>query len=228
VTSRNVAWTIAGLMCAAAGLAALARPLERSSILEAPGSLARMVPAEFGEWRELHALQPRIVNPQQQQMLERAYSQLLTRTYADARGSLVMISVAYGNDQRSNEAHFPEVCYPAQGFVVEAARGGELATAFGPIPVRRLFARLGTRREPVTYWFVLGEIAVQGKMERRLADLRYGLSGRVPDGLLFRVSSLDADAERAYRVHDAFVRDLLSHLGSFERLRLAGLGEAPR
>jgi len=71
----------------------------------------------------------------------------------------------------------------------------QLATPFGEIPAQRLFASRGAREEPVTYWFTVGE-AVQGKLQRRLAELSYGLTARISDGMLFRVSSIDPDQAR--------------------------------
>lgn len=141
----------------------------------------------------------------------------------------MMLSLAYGTDQRersSLRAHKPEVCYPAQGFVVKKDESGLLTTQFGSIPVRRLFATLGPRQEPLTYWFTVGDTAVRGGMQKRLVDLRYGLTGRLPDGLLFRVSSIDREMSRAYQLQDLFVNQLLQAVAPAERKRLSGLGES--
>ena len=53
-----------------------------------------------------------------------------------------------------------------------------------------------------------------------------GLSaaGRIPDGMLFRVSSIDGDQARAYRYQDQFVVQLLQSVSPTERERLSGLG----
>jgi hypothetical protein len=48
----------------------------------------------------------------------------------------------------------------------------------------------------------------------------------VPDGLLFRVSSIDPEVPRAFTLHDAFVADLLKALSPVDRRRLSGL-ESP-
>ena len=82
------------------------------------------------------------------------------------------------------QAHKPEVCYPAQGFVVQKSEAALLATALGNIPVRRLFTNMGARQEPMTYWYTVGYKVVQGTMQKRLVDLRYGLTGHIPDGML--------------------------------------------
>jgi EpsI family protein len=94
--------------------------------------------------------------------------------------------------------------------------------------VRRLFTSKGAREEPVTYWFTFGGESIsldqaERRLRRRVVELRYAFTGRIPDGLLFRVSSIDHDQARANQLQDYFVNDLLRALSSFERKRLAGL-----
>ena len=85
---------------------------------------------------------------------------------------------------------------------------------------------MGVREEQVTYWFTIGDEAVQGKMQKRLAELRYGLTGKIPDGLLFRISSLDPDELHAHEFQDRFVDELLRSLSPTQRRRLAGFGDS--
>ena len=117
------------------------------------------------------------------------------------------------------------MCYPAQGFTLHRNEASQLTTPYGEIPARRLATTLGPRQEPVTYWFTVGDQAVIGRTQKRLIDLRYGLTGRIPDGLLFRVSSIDADPAQAYRQQDVFVAQLLAAVSPAERKRLSGLGD---
>jgi EpsI family protein len=133
----------------------------------------------------------------------------------------------YGDDQRGGlQAHKPEVCYPAQGFNLRSNDAAELATSFGRVPVRRLDTQMGSRLEPVTYWFAFGDQVVSGRFEQRLTELRLGFEGKVPHGLLFRVSSIDGDAKAAYREQERFVNDLLSAMEPRDRMQVIGL--APR
>jgi EpsI family protein len=137
-----------------------------------------------------------------------------------------MLSLAYGHDQRGSlQAHKPEICYPAQGFNIQNLAAGSLGTTFGEIPVRRLFGTLGARQEPVTYWFTVGDQAVMGTTQKKLVELRFGLTGRIPDGMLFRVSSIDGDQPRAYQVQEQFVNQLLQAVAPADRKRLSGLGD---
>lgn len=223
--SKRMALLIAGMMVAASIGAIVAKPTRKAADVGLVVRLDAMIPRRFGEWREETLGYVRVVNPQTKQLLDKLYSQVLTRVYASAEGYRIMLSVAYGKDQRGSlQAHKPEVCYPAQGFVVKRNRAGRLVTEFGTIPVRRLFAVMGARREPVTYWFTIGDEAVRGKLQKRLAELRYGLTGLIPDGVLFRVSSIDPDPEHAYRLQDRFVGQLLEAVSPAARKRLSGLG----
>jgi EpsI family protein len=183
------------------------------------------VPKQFGDWKLLPQAAAQVVNPQTQELLDKLYSQILTRTYVNPQGYRVMLALAYGDEQRGDlTAHKPEVCYPAQGFKLHSNDPAELATPFGGIAARRLSTSLGPRQEPVTYWFTMGDTAVKSKFQQRMVEVRMGLTGQVPDGLLFRVSSIDESPERAYRMHDAFVADLLKAVSPRDRQRLSGLG----
>jgi len=223
---NRIAVTIAALMFAASGAAIVARPGARLADERPAIALESAIPRQFGDWREAPLGIVQVVNPQTQELLDKLYSQILTRTYVGANGYRIMLAIAYGSDQRGAlQAHKPEVCYPAQGFALQKNEAGSLATAYGNIPVRRLLTSLGPRHEPVTYWFTVGDTAIQGKLQKRLADLRYGLTGRIPDGMLFRISSIDADPVQAYRFQDQFVDQLLAVVSGDERKRLSGLGD---
>ena len=96
---------------------------------------------------------------------------------------------------------------------------------FGEIPVRRLLTSIGARQEPLTYWFTVGDRAVQGAIQKRIAELVLGLTGRIPDGMLFRVSSIDPDQARAHQLQEQFINQLLQAVSPAERKRLSGLGD---
>ena len=93
----------------------------------------------------------------------------------------------------------------------------------GPIRVKRLLMAQGQRLEPITYWTMIGEHQSLGGIDKKLTEMRYGFRGTVPDGLLFRVSSIGRETEAAYSVHEEFVGALLGALAPENRKRLAGL-----
>jgi EpsI family protein len=121
-----------------------------------------------------------------------------------------MLTLAYGGDQSDAlKAHRQEVCYAAQGFEIKALKHETLALAGRQIPITRMLAVQGLRSEPVTYWLTMGDRVVQGRLERLIVQLRYGLGGEIPDGIMVRVSNISGDPQAAYRAQEQFMRALL-------------------
>lgn len=227
MASMRLAVVLAGLMTLAAVGGIAARPPARPAGSPPKYVLEDIVPKQFGEWRLVPESGALVVNPQAQEMLDKLYSQIVSRTYVNAKGYRIMLSLAYGDEQHGElQAHKPEVCYPAQGFKLHSNQASTITTPFGGIPGRRLNTSLGPRKEPVTYWFTMGETAVRSRFEQRLTVIRFGLTGQVPDGLLFRVSSIDGSPDHAFKAHDQFVSDLLGAVPPRDRLRLSGLSGA--
>ena len=225
VSKNRIAFVIAALMFAASVGAMVARPTKKLAEDQPIISLEAMVPKQFGDWKEEPLRHMEIINPETQALLDKLYTEVLSRTYVNSSGYRIMLSLAYGSDQRGSlQAHKPEVCYPAQGFKLEKNEPGRLVTPFGDIMVRRLYTHLEARHEPVTYWFSVGGETVQGTTQKRIVDLRYFLTGRIPDGFLFRVSSIDRDLARAYQMQDQFTNQLLQAAFPADRKRLSGLG----
>jgi EpsI family protein len=211
-------------MVVASGAAMAVRPKPRDPSAPPSIVLETAIPKAFGDWREVpQAVQ--VVNPQTQELLDKLYSQTLSRTYLNTKtGYRIMLSLAYGDDQRGGlQAHMPEVCYPAQGFKLIDVKSYAIATPFGQVQGKRVRTSLGPRDEPLTYWFAMGDQSVKSAFDKRLVELRLGLTGQVPDGLLFRVSSIDADHQRAFSVQEEFIADLLSAIPEATRQRIAGL-----
>ncbi len=210
-------------MLAASGLALALRPTQKIADQGPPLNLEAMIPRTFGEWREAQQNAVQIVDPQQQEMINKIYTQALSRTYVNGNGYRIMLAIAYGDDQRdSMQMHYPEICYPAQGFSLQAKQRGALTTASGSIPVTRILTNLGRRDEPVTYWTTVGDKVFQGGVQKKLAEMSYGLNGKIPDGMLIRVSSIDADAANAYEMQTQFADQMLGALSPEHRRKLNG------
>jgi EpsI family protein len=212
------------LMMAASGLAWALAPTHHIADDGQKVDLELMIPKQFGPWHKDLQRTVTIVDPQQKETMEKIYSQTLTRTYADNAGHFIMLSIAYGADQSdSKQLHYPDVCYPAQGFQVLSTSIDAVKTNFGDIRVKRLVTSLGQRSEPLTYWTTVGNKVVVGSTETKLEQLGYGFRGQIPDGLLFRVSSIDHDSRAAYALQGNFVRELVAAVSANDRLKLAGL-----
>lgn len=218
---RNFA-LMALMLAASAGAVAL-RPTHKIAENGSKVDLEAMIPASFEGWREETQTSAQIVDPQQKKMLDEIYSQLLTRTYVNNQGYRIMLSIAYGTDQTDGlQVHKPENCYPAQGFVLEDRKKGVLDTGTGTIPVTRLLTTLGDRHEPVTYWTTIADQVVRSGTAKKLIELSYGLTGKIPDGMLVRISSIDTDTERAYAVQETFASQMLGALSPASRTHFTG------
>jgi EpsI family protein len=225
VGSRRLAIWLCVLMCGVAIAAAAIRHLARSTKSTAAIQLEAVIPKQFGDWHVDERQLVAVVNPQTQQLLDKLYSQTLSRTYVDSRGYRIMLSLAYGSDQRGElQVHRPEVCYPAQGFTLLSNDEAALVTPLGAIAGRRLNTRLGSRIEPVSYWITVEGRAIRSQWDMRWAELRLSLEGKAHSGLLFRVSSIDGNSVIAFREHDRFVNDLLAALAPRERWYVSGVG----
>lgn len=202
-------------------------PTKRLSQTRPPFDLKIVVPSEFLDWR----IDPHVsgvVNPQTQALLNQTYSQVLSRTYVNSREERIMLSIAYSSDQSdvSTQVHFPEVCYPAQGFQIHRIVNSSITLGTLHIPVKRLETSLGnTRFEPVTYWIMLGKHLTSNGWDRRLAEIRHGLKGEIADGMLVRISSISTDATRAFKLQDQFADALKTAMRPTDQPLLFGAGE---
>lgn len=219
----------AALMLLAAGLAWWFTPTRMLVAQRGELQLEAVIPRNFGDWQMDPHVGAGIVNPQQEALLRKLYSQTLSRTYVNRLGQRMMLSIAYGADQRDGmQLHYPEICYPAQGFQLRSNEPVTLFIGRRQLPARRLETEMGRQRaEPVTYWAVIGETVVRGGVNKKLAEMRYGLNGVIPDGLLFRVSSIDARSAAAFEAQQGFVTDLLAAVPPDVRARLAGADGPP-
>jgi EpsI family protein len=216
---------VAVAMLLASLLTVLITPREKLAEKLGPLVLGQMLPERFGDWSLDERSAGFVVNPQQQEVLAKIYSQTLSRTYVNAKtGAVVMLALAYGEDQRDGmQMHFPEICYPAQGFQIGPQRQDTVQLGGAALHVKHLVASMGAARvEPITYWIMIGQHPTQSGWHKKVAEMRYGMQGLIPDGLLFRVSSIGPDDANQYRVHEQFLADLFHVLPARGRARLFG------
>jgi len=213
------------MACAVAG-AHLWRPTAHLADSRAKVDLEQMFPRAFGDWK-MDALPVQLVAPDVAQLLASIYSQTLSRTYVNSQGQRIMLSVAYGGDQSdATRAHRPEVCYPAQGFQIIANQTGVVQTATHSLRVHQLVAKAGGRIEPISYWVMVGDHVVLSGTEQKIAQLRYSTGGVIPDGMLVRVSNIDANATLAYRLHSEFIQQMSGAMPPAVVSRVMGVGGA--
>lgn len=211
------------LMVAASVTAHVLRPDVRMADENHKTDYASKLPQQFGDWTLSRNEPAPVVNPQEQELLDSLYTEIVAHTYVHRDGRKIMLSLAYGDNQsHGSQIHKPEVCYPAQGFIISGLHKHELQTAQGTIPAMRLVAVHGMRVEPVTYWIRVGNSVVRGAVEQNLARVRYGLQGYIPDGLLFRVSEIAEDPQQSFELQRQFIDDLLRAVDPQTRAALMG------
>lgn len=223
--SVSIKHLVIGLcMFAAAGMALALKPSAKVADAAPRVDLETLIPKTFGDWKIDETIVPLIANPEQEALINRIYNQTLTRTYVNSRNERIMLSIAYGGDQSDTMAvHKPEVCYPAQGFqILKSPTISTFTVDNGSIPVKRLVAAQGPRIEPITYWITVGDTVAVSGFKWKLQQIKFGLTGKIPDGLLFRVSSIQADDAQAYQIQDVFTRDLLKAMSPGDRQRIIG------
>lgn len=210
-------------MVTTAALAQWATPTTHLSDVLGKPDLEKIFPNEFADWRVDVRAAMVLPSPQTQAILDSIYNQTLTRTYINAAGDRVMLSVAYGGDQSdATRAHLPEVCYPAQGFQITASGVGQLELAGRSVRTRLLMSKLGQRNEPITYWLVVGDRVTLSRTDQKLTQFRLGLKGVIPDGMLVRVSTIDADMVRGHRIQSQFLADMALAFSETSRDRVFG------
>jgi len=215
-------------MMVAAGLAVVMKPTQKLADHRAKFSLENLMPQHFGVWHADKTPVSVIVDSGQAAKIRKYYSQTLARVYINDTGQRVMLSIAYGSDQSdAMQMHKPEVCYPAQGFPILREQNDTLQTAFGEIPVKKLVASRSSLIEPVTYWVTTAGQVETSNFMRKLDKLKFTFTGVLPDGLLFRVSSLCSVMEESasYNVQKNFIDNLLASLTPEDRKRLIGNGK---
>jgi EpsI family protein len=170
------------------------------------------LPTHFGDWSPVAGLN--VVAPPAPDSLEREiYNQEASRGFVDSDGHVVMLMVAYGESQSDRlQLHHPEVCYTAQGFRVTRPSAFKLdySPSAPPLNLTRLIATREERLEPISYWMRIGYDNSNGNWARQALKLGYGLRGWIPDGALFRVSTLGIPPEEGFKVQEKFIRDLLN------------------
>lgn len=222
--SLIISFFLGVLMILSATLAVALTPTKRLADQKEKITLDAMIPKQFGDWRIDESILPVQVDAETQAKLDKIYNQTLARTYVNSRNERIMLSIAYGGDQSDNLAvHKPEVCYYVQGFEITKSFSDELNTQYGKFPIKRLLAIKGNRTEPITYWITVGDKIVSPGMEQKLQQIRYGLTGSVPDGMLVRISNIDNDYVKSYNLQQLFIENLLIAISSKSRISLTGI-----
>lgn len=182
--------------------------------------LEDIVPTHFAGWNFVTA--SGLVLPPQDQLESKVYHQLLTRVYSRADGQSIMLLIAYGGSQDGVvQIHRPEICYPAAGYNLTALEDHVVRLAPQVrIPSRFVVADSPSRKERMIYWTRLGSDFPRRWSEQRLSVFEQNMKGIIPDGVLVRISTDNADAASA--ILDSFAADLYGASNGMLKRLLAG------
>ena len=194
-------------------IAAVARPTHLMASDYPAFNLETAIPKQFQDWSELNIGSNQVVNPESNELINKIYTQVLTRAYINKTGQIIMLSIAYGENQTEETAlHYPEICYPAQGFRIVNNQSSELVTPYKTIRAKQLEAIAGSRHEFITYWTMLGNLNVRGTKETKLTKLKFAFRNQIPDGLIFRISSIGELPSEEYEIQNNFINEMLRDL----------------
>jgi len=215
---------LATVMVVLSLLAFALRPTQSMSAQKGQINIEAMIPHAFADWKEDQSANLQFVDPSVTEKVNQTYLQSLSRTFVNSNGQRIMLAIAYGGDQNDMmQVHKPEICYTAQGFHIEQSHDASFNTAYGNFTVREMLAVKGSRLEPITYWVTIGDKVAVNPLQWRLERIKYGLTGVVPDGLLFRVSSFGQNTAAEYKLQQEFVNALMASISPESRSKLLGV-----
>lgn len=231
MTSRSASsrrgFILGTILVAAAVAARLATPTVHAINNEA--DLEQTLPKVIDEWRMVASPLVQVgVSTDTDPSIDQPYNQSVLRSYANPSGEMIQVAVAWGKRQRQEvKIHRPELCYPAQGYRVLDLSDTTfpLNTPAGlPIIGKRMLTRdRNGQIEAVSYWIRIGSIYSDSAWRTRLHIVQEGLLGRIPDGVLVRVSQHvpdGTDLGPVYQRQEAFAARMVSLTNSGARALL--------
>jgi EpsI family protein len=187
------------------------------------GTVSSAVPKTAGPW----AMVPDasfVLPPEDERKAAAVYEQQLMRSYGTGEAAPIMLLIAYDRTQSGMlMVHRPESCYPGSGFTITDERDVVIPLAPNVVaPGRFLSTVRDVRTEQVLYWTRVGnDFPVSWDDQRRTLAMQ-NLSGLIPDGVLVRLSVIDADADAALAAMMRFARTLFAASAAPGRALLAG------
>lgn len=199
------------------------KPQEFAASFE--GDFEKLIPNKFDDWealQEANQIQVGVYSDKEgNATMNNPYDKMLMRTFQNKKGDHVYLAIAWGAKQQQEiKVHRPELCYQSQGFKVIATKNDEISLSGKRLPLVNVMANTSQFYEEVTYFIRIGNKITSSPTQTRLYILKEGLNGRVPDGLLVRVSSRHANAEQKanqIELNKLFMSDLLNALNSKQK-----------
>jgi EpsI family protein len=204
ISRRHV--LIGGAAAAASAVAIARQPTDILPSIPAE-RFEEWVPTQFSNWRTVGY--SGVVLPPPDALRDRLYDNLVTRVYQSSNTS-VMLLLAYNNLQDGVvQVHRPEVCYPVGGFELSETKKVSLTALGKEIPANLFTADGPGRTEQVLYFTRLGASYPRSWAEQRWTVAQANLAGRIPDGMMMRVSLLGRDQAAAFGTLSQFASQFI-------------------
>jgi len=176
-----------------------------------------LIPRQVGNWQSRKS--DELVVPQEDELTARLYENLETFVYEGANIPTMMLLLAYNSVQQNDvQAHRPEVCYPAGGYPIIFSE--ELAIKYKRklISGRYLIAERGSSSfEHIIYWIRIGDAFPASWARQRLDMALINASGIIPDGSLFRASTINQSNVKNINL----VQDFINQFADLSSAKLA-------
>ena len=199
---------LGGILALASGVAYARQPQVAMPVLPR-ATFQKLVPGPFGNWQV--SADGGVVLPPPDALRDRLYDNLVTKAYQAPSSPLVMMLIAYNNEQDGIlQVHRPEVCYPVGGFQLSDTRQIDIPLDKGSVPANVFTAEAPGRLEQVMYFTRLGKAFPRSWLEQRIAVINANLAGDIPDGVMMRVSVVGISQARATPILTEFVREFIS------------------
>ena len=212
-TGANRREFLVGGALLASGAASLVLANAATPLAMQTAELKSEIPARIGGWTFRPGGSDLI--PQGEGGGEEVYDQIVSRHYRSEAEPPVMLLIAYGSAQSgSTQLHRPEVCYPAAGFrIIERPDIALSVASPRVIRTRNLTAIASGRVEQIVYWSRVGKDFPGSGFDQRWSILRQTLVDGIPDGVLVRISTIEADPTAGVQVLRRFAAALASSGG---------------
>jgi len=170
--------------------------------------LGAAIPEKIGEYTS--SATSGLIAPATDELSEKLYDETLMRIYVAPNKVPVLALFAYGSVQNlSLELHRPEECYPQQGFTLSNIEPLPLTLEGHNIPATALTAsRLDGYVEQLLYWSRIGTQFPATKNGQSIIVTKENLAGRMPDGILVRLSMPVRDRQAGIDAGVAFMRKM--------------------
>lgn len=222
-TSKYLGWVLLAAMAGASAAAYKLTPTRMLADTLPRFNLKTDIPQQIGTWKVDPRADLTVPDPETEGVIKSIYSDVLSRVYVDPTGKQLFLSVAYGTNQSAGHAlHYPEVCYPAQGYTVSNGHMSDIMLGTQAVPVKKLIAKRGDLIEPITYWATVGQKVILNGTQHKLALLSYGFDGFIADGMIVRVSTLGMDRTQEFEVQRRFLEAMVRSVSPGMRSRMLG------